>query len=127
MTKTEYNRQWRAAHPGHEAEYHRRYRAAHPANLEQIAERDRRYRGGHRGTIAESVRRYRAAHPEKRAAQVAVAHAIQSGLLTRQPCCVCGGKAEAHHEDYSKPLGVVWLCRRHHMARHRELLQGLAA
>jgi hypothetical protein len=38
------------------------------------------------------------------------------------PCVVCGNpKTDGHHEDYSKVLDVVWLCRKHHMERHDEL------
>ena len=32
-----------------------------------------------------------------------------------------GDKAEAHHEDYSRPLDVVWLCSLHHHRRHAEI------
>lgn len=45
--------------------------------------------------------------------------AIASGKLTRQPCEVCGEpKTQAHHEDYTKPLEVQWLCVSCHRARH---------
>jgi len=41
--------------------------------------------------------------------------ALKSGRLQRQPCEVCGAtRVETHHEDYSKPLVVRWLCRPHH-------------
>jgi hypothetical protein len=43
---------------------------------------------------------------------------IRRGKIQRQPCEVCGGKAQPHHEDYSKPLQVRWLCRRHHVRHH---------
>ena len=40
--------------------------------------------------------------------------------LKRQPCW-CGATAEAHHPDYDKPLEVEWLCKKHHMEKHRTL------
>lgn len=50
-----------------------------------------------------------------------VAKAIKGGVLTRLPCEVCAaGKADAHHDDYSKPLDVRWLCRSHHQQHHRD-------
>lgn len=39
------------------------------------------------------------------------------GKLVPQPCH-CGAKAEKHHHDYSKPLEVEWLCRKHHLEIH---------
>lgn len=40
---------------------------------------------------------------------------LRAGKLIEEPCRICGNiKAEAHHEDYSKPLDVVWLCNKHH-------------
>jgi hypothetical protein len=51
-----------------------------------------------------------------------VCRALKSGKLTRQPCQVCGEmRVQAHHEDYSKPLDVMWLCTKHHAERHVEL------
>jgi hypothetical protein len=41
------------------------------------------------------------------------------GKLTKKPCEVCGSElVEMHHEDYSKPLEVRWLCRKHHLELH---------
>lgn len=62
--------------------------------------------------------RWREAFPERRAAHMAVQYAIRSGRMERQPCWVCGERAEAHHPDYSQPLDVVWLCPRHHKQAH---------
>lgn len=46
---------------------------------------------------------------------------ITRGKITKQPCQVCGNtKVEAHHNDYTKPLEVVWLCREHHLELHKE-------
>lgn len=43
----------------------------------------------------------------------------------RPKCCErlgtdCSGPMEMHHEDYSKPLLVRWLCRTHHHIVERE-------
>lgn len=49
-----------------------------------------------------------------------VNHAIRDGKLDRMPCVVCGNeRSEGHHEDYSKPLDVIWLCRKHHREVHK--------
>lgn len=46
--------------------------------------------------------------------------AVKHGEIQRLPCEVCGHeKSEGHHDDYSKPLSVRWLCRRHHREVHR--------
>lgn len=44
---------------------------------------------------------------------------LKRGKLQRQPCEKCGRWAEKHHDDYSKPLEVRWLCKDHHHAEHR--------
>jgi hypothetical protein len=49
--------------------------------------------------------------PAKARAHSLVARAIAKGELVRQPCELCGDfPTEAHHEDYSKPLEVLWVC-----------------
>jgi hypothetical protein len=61
---------------------------------------------------------------EKRAANIAAGNAIRDGRLIRQPCEVCGSEpAQAHHDDYSKPLDVRWLCRKHHLEHHGKELR----
>jgi hypothetical protein len=37
----------------------------------------------------------------------------------------CYEPAERHHPDYSDPLNVVWLCRKHHRQLHREKRYGV--
>jgi hypothetical protein len=60
-------------------------------------------------------RGYRPGAPEKVKARMAIR------VLDRKPCEVCGiEKVEAHHDDYSKPLQVRWLCKRHHCEHHRK-------
>jgi hypothetical protein len=58
--------------------------------------------------------------PKKLKARHIVGYAIKSGRIIKCPCCVCGSKvSQAHHDDYSKPLEVVWLCTTHHAEIHR--------
>ena len=53
--------------------------------------------------------------------QARLTAAIAKGRIKRQPCCVCGDpKSEGHHEDYTKPLDVIWLCAKHHSEAHME-------
>jgi len=71
----------------------------------------------------ERARRWAKANAHKKRATVNVRRAILSGKMKRQPCEVCGTEllVQAHHEDYSKPLDVRWLCVKHHAERHREI------
>ena len=64
--------------------------------------------------LLEARRKRRTKYPQKYKAWAAVSNALRDGKLVRQPCVVCGEPAQAHHEDYSKPLEVTWLCFRHH-------------
>ncbi len=46
------------------------------------------------------------------------------GKLIQEPCNVCGAiESEMHHEDYSKPLLIAWLCRTHHLQLHKFKIQ----
>ena len=59
--------------------------------------------------------------PVKTRARQALAYAVRVGNITRpNDCSVCGDICEpqGHHEDYSKPLTVDWLCRLCHTAVH---------
>jgi hypothetical protein len=63
-------------------------------------------------------------NPAKRAAQVAVYQAVRRGELVRPPVCSrCPEthRIEGHHDDYAKPLDVIWLCTACHRVRHKEL------
>lgn len=65
-------------------------------------------------------------HPEQDRAQAAVQNALAAGKLIRPGACEgCGRniarafvnrryRLQSHHDDYSKPLQVRWLCRRCH-------------
>lgn len=41
------------------------------------------------------------------------------GKLKPKPCEVCSKPAQKHHDDYTKPLVVRWLCRECHLFLHQ--------
>lgn len=62
-------------------------------------------------------------NPEKCNAHRAVRSALKLGHALKMPCVICGEtkRVHAHHEDYARPLAVVWFCHIHHVKRHQEL------
>lgn len=60
-------------------------------------------------------------YPEKVQARKILQLAVRVGNIKRGKCEICNKKdAQAHHEDYSKPLEVIWLCPLHHKDKHRK-------
>lgn len=61
----------------------------------------------------------------KQSAVFEVKKALHDGRLVRPDHCSCCGaghlRIEGHHEDYSRVLDVVWLCRPCHRLRHAVL------
>jgi hypothetical protein len=58
----------------------------------------------------------------KRSAHQLVMYAVKLGILVRpKECekCASNIKIEGHHEDYSRPLDVKWLCKSCHVKEHR--------
>jgi hypothetical protein len=46
---------------------------------------------------------------------------LKRGKIEKKGCEVCCAfTVEMHHDDYSKPTEVRWLCRRHHMELHEK-------
>lgn len=92
--------------------------------LEVVKERDKR-----------SAKAARERHPQKCAARQALKNAIERGDVVRQTTCEeCGnvdpraidGRSlvQAHHDDYSKPLAVRWLCSLCHAKHHMAMKEG---
>lgn len=75
-----------------------------------------------RKRLFEQTPEYRRRNPEKYRAHSLVASALRCKRLFKQPCARCGSlEVHGHHEDYSKPLDVMWLCPVHHSERHKEI------
>ena len=53
---------------------------------------------------------------------------IKKGVIIRpEKCSICSrkGKIEAHHDDYSKPLDIRWLCKSCHKKLHVKIKKQL--
>lgn len=61
-------------------------------------------------------------YPMKYAAHVITRNAIRDGkLFPATSCSACNSteKIEGHHDDYTKPMEVRWLCEKCHKEWHR--------
>lgn len=78
-------------------------------------------RGIQRYSCSKCEHRRKLKFRHKEIARRAVLIAIRNGILKRPTQCEfgCIGLAiQAHHDDYSKPLKVRWLCTKHHAQAH---------
>lgn len=104
-------RGWRARNPGRRK----------PEDPEVVANRHRRWRDTNRDKVNGYTRRWKLMNPDKRKAQTKLHNAIVRGRIVPGPCVECGDpRVDGHHEDYGRPLDVVWLCRKHHRKLHGE-------
>lgn len=79
------------------------------------------YRTRHRKQVNAYGKIRHARNPEKNRARGHVSYAVSIGSLVPQPCFKCDAlPSDAHHEDYSRPFDLVWLCRPHHIELHRK-------
>ena len=107
------------------------------ANFEKLREYDRKrsmlphrvearkeYQQTEEGKIARKrgIEAYHKKYPLKYAAHVVTHNYIRDGKLKRaESCSVCNSaeSIEGHHDDYTKPLEVRWLCVKCHKQWHR--------
>ena len=83
----------------------------------------RRAKLPHRKELRAKInRRWSQKHPERKKAHSAVNNAVRDGRLDKPDACEDCGKEgvllHGHHEDYSQPLEVEWLCVPCHGQRH---------
>lgn len=73
-----------------------------------------------RAAMRRAKDKYEAENPIRKSANTAVGNALRDGRLKKLPCDVCGKtRVHGHHDDYSRPLFVRWLCPMHHKEWHK--------
>ena len=102
------------------AERERTRERNHPLGKLEEAKLDR---SKQKRKLAQKVKdAYAKRNPAATKARHMVNNAVRDGRLERKGCEVCGSlEVEGHHDDYSKPLDVRWLCDKHHKELHVQL------
>lgn len=105
-------------------DYYRAYDRARADMPQRVSAREK-YIQSEAGKMshAEASRRWDENNRIARAAHLLVSRAIKSGRLIRPSACSsCGAGCvpHAHHDDYTKPLRVRWLCPKCHYDLHKK-------
>ena len=86
--------------------------------------KNKAYAQSEKGKLAhkKALENYKKKYPLAYAAKFITGHAVRDGKLVRpRHCSECGSthKIEGHHDDYTKPLEVRWLCEKCHKKWHK--------
>lgn len=117
-------KRYRAKNKHKVMEYQRKYREEHRDEL-RMAEKKRRLASGER--INARTREIRKGkkynYREKENARQLTRYYVKTGKIKKLPCSNCGDdNSQAHHEDYSKPMDVIWFCPPCHKAHHHGIV-----
>jgi hypothetical protein len=106
-------------------EYYRAYDAKRFLEQPQRRERNEAYNKSSRGKEVKkgNIQKWQSLNQTKRKAHISVNNAVRDGVLEKPLACqVCGSterRIHGHHEDYSKPLEVIWVCPPCHREFHK--------
>lgn len=83
--------------------------------------RHKAWRDRNPGRMYEIVRKSTLKHWDRTLARQRLNYHVAHGDVKKPTSCACGSteRIEGHHEDYSKPLEVTWMCRRCHNVADR--------
>jgi hypothetical protein len=97
------------------------------ASYRKDIDKSRAYRREHAnldGKMGERLIANYSKFPLKREAHNTINRELKGKRITKPDhCSACGDdhRVEGHHDDYTKPLDVIWLCTSCHRKRHKEL------
>jgi len=115
--RNSYQRGWHVKNLEKDRATHREWMRTHPES-KHIAQV--KWYAEHKEIILEQQKKYAQDNPQTQYAQgVALYNFPDAQLCSVEGCYVVG---ERHHPDYSKPLEIIWLCHKHHMALRRKYI-----
>jgi hypothetical protein len=91
-------------------------------HIHQCKDCNREYRRGREAPL-QATRRSLAKYPEKRKARSILRYfLVKNPSYKPSECSVCNrtGRIHGHHNNYDKPLEVIWVCPRCHTDIHKE-------
>lgn len=124
-----YTKEYNKQHREEKREYRKKY---YQKNKEHLIQKNKEWVKNNRDAHRENCRRsnkkhyeerldyntkYRKNNPDKYYAHGKISSAIQQGKIIKpNQCEICGaeGRVEAHHNDYSKPMEIIWCCKKCH-------------
>ena len=77
-------------------------------------EQTKKYYALNKKKVYEIVRKSEKKYPQKQKARIKVHYAVKKGILQKPilcTICLTNKATDGHHEDYNKPLEVIWCCR----------------
>lgn len=102
--RCEYQKKWEFKYPGRFAEFTKKWRSENPERWLEIQ------------------RKWQKENSDKLRCHQKLRYAVQNGYVLKSTICqFCGATdtpIEGHHQDYSKPLEVMWLCDPCHKRLH---------
>jgi len=112
------------------ADYYREFERARAMLPHRVAARNAYQKtDAGRAALRRATVKYRKNNPHKCTATNAVSYAVREGRLDKPGMCErcnCNGTViHGHHEDYNRPLDVLWLCPQCHTERHKEINDAL--
>ena len=111
------NKKWRESlQPLFKLIWEDQKRQWHKSNPERVRDNGQKYRKRHIYAYRERIKRWKITNPEKTKAH-SLARRLNRGLVPTH-CQYCGREKplDKHHHDYSKPLEVIWVCKKCHKA-----------
>lgn len=107
-------------HKKRQKDYYKKWNKSEKGK-ESLKKSQDKYRKTDNGRLArnKTCRKYREKYTDKFDCHKRYTYAIRIGAIKKGVCEICGSSVvHGHHDDYSKPFEVRWLCPRHHMEIH---------